>query len=203
MTQTQIINLYRPTLQSIALSMLGSIADAEDAVHDTFVKWLTIDKSKIENTKAYLIRTLTNKCLNILRHTSNQISKKSIDDYQFQLEDNEKEKEIINFDVESQVSEAWKILHKKLEPIEKVVYILRGIFDIEYEDLQDVVDKNADNCRKIFSRARQKINAAEMPSLNFELPSIKMPESFKKACRVGQLSDLIHDLTSEISIKKS
>ena len=63
LNQAQIIALYQPTLQSIALRMLGSISDAEDAVQDSFAKWLTIDTSKIENAKAYLVKVVTNTCL--------------------------------------------------------------------------------------------------------------------------------------------
>ena len=64
MNQAQAITLYQPTLTSIAYNLLRSKADAEDVVQETFLKWLTIDSEKIENTKAYLIKAVTNNCLN-------------------------------------------------------------------------------------------------------------------------------------------
>ena len=50
-------------LQNIAYNLLRCKADAEDIVQDTFVKWLSIDQTKIQNTKAYLIKSVTNNCL--------------------------------------------------------------------------------------------------------------------------------------------
>ena len=64
MTHTQAISLYQPMLQSIAYKMVGSIADAEDIVQDTFLKWLSVDHKRIDNTKSYLVRAVTNNCIN-------------------------------------------------------------------------------------------------------------------------------------------
>ena len=56
MNQAQTIALYQPMLHTIAYNLVRCKQDAEDIVQETFVKWLTIDQQKIENTKAYLIR---------------------------------------------------------------------------------------------------------------------------------------------------
>ena len=63
MNHAQAISLYTPTLQAIAYNLVRCKADAEDIVQETFLKWLTIDSEKIQNTKAYLIRAVTNNCL--------------------------------------------------------------------------------------------------------------------------------------------
>ncbi len=57
MTHSANITLYQPLLQSIAFKMLGCMHDAEDMVQDAFLKYLAVDPKKIENTKAYLIRS--------------------------------------------------------------------------------------------------------------------------------------------------
>ena len=201
MTQAQVITLYQPTLQSIALNILGSISDAEDAVQDAFLKWLTIDTSKIENTKAYLIRMVTNSCLNILNNEKKQ-HKGSIEDYQEVLEDHGKEHSLYHFDHENQLKEAWSILHRKLEPVERAVYVLREVFSIEYEDLQFMVDRKADNCRKILSRAKQKLQQAELPKLKVSLPELHLMDHFKRASRLGELSVLVHGLSIDF-LKKN
>src|SRR5258706_9769139 len=67
MTQAQTISLYQPLLHTIAYNLVRCKEDAEDIVQETFVKWLSIDQQKIENTKAYLIRAVTNNCLNHLQ----------------------------------------------------------------------------------------------------------------------------------------
>ena len=66
MNQSQAIQLYQPTLRSIAYNLVRSRADADDIVQETFLKWLSIDSDKIQNTKAYLIKAVTNNCLNHL-----------------------------------------------------------------------------------------------------------------------------------------
>ena len=67
LTQTQTIALYHPMLHSIALRIVKCKADAEDIVQDTFLKWLSIEKEQIQNTRAYLIKSVTNNCLNHLQ----------------------------------------------------------------------------------------------------------------------------------------
>src|ERR1700745_3406998 len=75
MTQAQTITLYQPLLHTIAYNLVRCKEDAEDIVQETFAKWLTIDQQKIENTKAYLIKAVTNNCLNHL----NSLRKKKVE----------------------------------------------------------------------------------------------------------------------------
>merc|ERR1711939_411348 len=65
-TQAKTIALYQPMLQAIAYKMVGCMHDAEDMVQDAFLKYLTVDQEKIVNAKAYLIKSVTNNCLNHL-----------------------------------------------------------------------------------------------------------------------------------------
>lgn len=199
MTQAQAIYLYQPTLQSIAYNMLGSIADAEDAVHDAFMKWLSIDTSKIDNTKAYLIKMVTNACLNVLQSKKEKFS---IDGLADVLPDGEKESAITHFDVENQLNEAWKFLYRKLEPLERTVFVLREVFHVEYEDLQLIVDRKAENCRKIVSRAKEKLRNTELPKFSVSLPEVHLLDSLKAAIQKGNLSQLVQDFTSELFHKK-
>ncbi|MFK7952701.1 MAG: sigma-70 family RNA polymerase sigma factor [Ekhidna sp.] len=192
MTQTQAISLYQPKLQSIAYKLLGSMADAEDAVQDAFVKWLSIDTSKIENIQAYLIRMVTNSCLNLIQSKKNKPTSQ-VDELAEELVDSDREKEITHFDLESQLNEALKYIHRRLEPVERTVYVLREVFNVEYEDLQNIVDRKADNCRKIVSRAKLKLKKVELPKLPVSLPEINLVDSFKSACQKGNLTDLVND----------
>ncbi len=178
--------------------MLGSIADAEDVVHDTFLKWMTIDTSQVQNTKAFLVRTVTNKCLNFIKgHQQSRVTK-DLQVIEEHVDEDLGESAVISFDLENQLTEAWKLLHRKLEPAEKAIYILREAFNIDYEDLQHIVDKSSSNCRKLFSRAKAKVKG-ELPKIHLDFSvSLKLPTSFKNACRFGDLSSLIADLTGDI-----
>lgn len=200
MSQTQTISLYQPLLYAIALRMVGSLQDAEDIVQDTFVKWLSIDQAKIENTKAYLIRTVTNNCINHL----NSFRKKK-NEYFSNLKHSEllekyRDFELPRFDLENELSEALALLHKKLEPIEKGIYLLREVFDFEYEDLQEIFGKKKENCRQLFARAKEKLQQESKKKAFTEAAQpLQLLESFKKACNFGQLSELVNQITQEVN----
>lgn len=182
--------------------MLGSIADAEDLVHDTFLKWLTIDTSKIRNTKAFLVRMLTNNCLNFLQGSGKRLTENGLEDLGMEAAAVIDEQDLLSHEKEGQLAAAWRVMARKLEPAEKAIYVLRELFNLEYEDLQDIVGKSKDNCRQIFSRAKLKLNA-EMPKIHLDLNlSVKLPKPFQEACNLGQLSDLIGELKSDLLEKR-
>jgi len=200
MSQAQTISLYQPLLYAIALRMVGSLQDAEDIVQDTFVKWLTIDHEKIENTRAYLVRTVTNNCIN---HLNSFRKKKS--EYFSQVRNSEllekyRDFELPRFDLENELSEALAIIHKKLEPVEKGIYLLREVFDFEYEDLQHIFGKKKENCRQLFSRAKEKLQQENKKTKTPSAQPLHLLESFKKACNFGQLSEFVSQISLETNI---
>lgn len=201
MNQAQTIALYQPVLQAIAFKMLGSLADAEDIVQDTFLKWLTIEQEKINNTKSYLIRAVTNNCLNHL-NALKQKKKEYLDNLNpGELIEKFKDSDFGHFDLDNEIATALEVIHKKLAPMEKAVFLLREVFDFDYEELQVILDKKKENCRQLFCRANEKLNQ-EKKKFTINIPPIpshnKMLESFKNACKLGQLSDFIHELSQEV-----
>jgi len=211
MNNEQAIVLYQPMLQQIAMKIVGSMADAEDIVHDTFVRWLTTDKEKIKNTKAYLIKAVTNNCLNHIDKIKRKKDELLEDWHLSSFIDQQKEKDFFKFDLENEVSAALQILHKKLEPIEKSVFVLREVFNVEYEEIQQIVDRKKENCRKLFSRAKEKLSEETSKiKLDFSHLSAEVKkkydhpeflESFKNASFKGNISDLIGELKRDISTK--
>lgn len=194
MTTEQTIALYRPPLYALALKIVGSVQDAEDIVQETFLKWLTIDRSRIENTKAYLTRTVVNKCLNHLK-TLNKRKNEYID--------NIKSSELFerydfsHLDLSHEVSEALAMLQSKLKPLEKAVFLLREVFDFEYDELQLIVNQRKENCRQLVHRAKEKL-AAEKPNfqIQFSEHNKELFDKFKNACSVGNISALVDHLLS-------
>ena len=203
MNQAQAITLYQPLLHSIAYNLLRCKADAEDVVQDTFLKWLTIDQAKIRNTKAYLITSVTNNCLNHL----NALKRKK-QEYWDTFQQSEfyakfKESDFSNIDFEKELSSAFKVLLVKLEPLERAAYLLKEVFDFDYEALQKVLDKKADHCRQLLSRAKKKLSD-ESSKIKMELPDAsQMFESFKKACDLDNASDFVQHLKNDIASKFS
>jgi RNA polymerase sigma factor (sigma-70 family) len=197
MNQAQAIALYHPLLHSVAYNILRCKQDAEDMVQDAFVKWLSIDQTKIQNTKAYLITCVINNCKNHL----NTLRKKKEEYWDSsklsQLIVKFKETDFKHLDMEAELSAAFKVLQSKLEPLERAAYLMREVFDFDYEAIQKVLDKKADHCRQLFSRAKKKLSDSTS-KIHFELPDSHLLESFKKACSASP-SIFIQDLKNDIS----
>jgi len=197
--QAQAIIIYQPMMHRIAYNLLRCKADAEDIVQDTFVKWLSIDQAKIENTKAYLIKAVTNNCLKHL----NTLKKKK-EEYWDSIQLSEiltrfKESDFAHIDFEKELSTAFKVIQAKLEPLERAAYLLKEVFDFDYESIQKVLDKKADHCRQLFSRARKKLED-KRGKINLELPDkSNLFESFKNACNLDNVADFVQLLKSDIA----
>jgi RNA polymerase sigma-70 factor (ECF subfamily) len=198
-SQAQTISLYQPLLYAIALRMVGSLQDAEDIVQDTFVKWLTIDQEKIDNTRAYLVRTVTNNCINHLNSFRKKKSEYFSNLKNSDLMEKYRDFELPRFDLENELAEALAVVHKKLEPVEKGIYLLREVFDFEYEDLQEIFGKKKENCRQLFVRAKEKLQQDNKKAKNTEAQPLQLVESFKKACNFGQLSEFVSQVSLEVN----
>ncbi len=201
MNQNQAIALYQPMLQNIAHRMLGSLADAEDIVQDTLLKWLTAETEMIQNTKAYLIKSVTNNCINHL----NAIKRKKnacLDSINPQeLIDRYKEMDLFKFDFENEISSALNVIHKKLEPLEKGIFVLREFFDFEYDELQVVFNKKKDNCRQLFCRAKEKLSK-ETTKIKSDISNTHFFDSFKNACEAGNPTAFIQHIKDELHINQ-
>lgn len=199
MNQSQAIQLYQPTLRSIAYNLVRSRADADDIVQETFLKWLSIDSDKIQNTKAYLIKAVTNNCLNHL----NSLKKKK-EEYLDSINVSEfihrfKENNFAHLDLEADLSKAFKVMLTKLEPLERAVYVLKEVFDFDYEALQEALDKKKDHCRQLVCRAKKKLSE-ETSKMHFDLPDgSQLMASFRKACDMGNAAEFVQDLKRDIS----
>ena len=105
-----------------------------------------------------MIKSVSNNSIKFLTSLKNKISHKTFTlDDRFELVDRQQIKVFLNFDMDAQLGEAWQVLHKKLEPLEKSIYVMREIFSIEYEELQEIFDKKKEHCRQLFFRAKSKL----------------------------------------------
>ena len=199
MNQAQTIALYQPTLQAIAFRILKCKADAEDMVQETFLKWLNAEQEKIQNTKAYLIKAVTNNCLSHL----NALKKKKeqcLDAIHWsEMVERFKESDFSQLDMEAELTKAFKILQHKLEPLERAVYLLKEVFDFDYEAVQQMLDKKQAYCRQLLCRAKKKLEQGPIKHTD-EKPKETLIDTFKKACDFGNASDFINELKNDITL---
>jgi RNA polymerase sigma factor (sigma-70 family) len=193
MDQSQTIALYQPMLQTIAYNLVRCKQDAEDIVQETFMKWLSAEQHKIQNTKAYLIKAVTNNCLNHL----NSIKRKK-EEYLDNVSEaflKFKETNLSHLDIDFDITNALSVVSHKLEPLERAVYLLKEVFDFDYDLLQETLNKKKDHCRQLFCRAKKK--------LSDETSKISMPSpagliaSFRNACDIDNPAVLIQELKKD------
>lgn len=197
-THAQTITLYQPMLQTIAYNLVRCKHDAEDIVQETFAKWLTIDHQKIENTKAYLIKAVTNNCLTHLQSLRKKKEQYFDSINVGQLLARFKETNLAHLDLDVNLQAAFKLLHAKLEPLERAVYVLKEGFGFDYEELQQTLNKKKDHCRQLLSRARKKMSE-ETGKLHFDLPSTsEMLKSFRQACDLGHAAEYIQAVKNDL-----
>ena len=198
MNQAQTIALYQPMLHAIAMNLLRCKSDAEDIVQDTFLKWLSVEQEKIKNTKAYLIKAVTNNCLNHLttlrKKKEEYLETLNLPDFILKI----KESDLAHMDIEAELSKALSIIHQKLEPLERAVYLLKEVFDFDYDALQSLLNKKQDHCRQLLCRAKKKLSV-EASKINWVVPTTtQLIVSFRKASIFGNPTDLVSELRKGI-----
>lgn len=160
---------YKPLLFSIAYRMIGSVTEAEDIVQETYLTFLQLDQQAITDKKAYLCKMAANLCLDTLKSARKKretyvgpwLPEPLITKAAATPEDKVIEEESL--------SVSYLFLMEKLSPAERAVFIFREVFAFNYREIASMVDKTEANCRKIFTRAKGKIDRHQTPShLSYE-----------------------------------
>ncbi|UXP33433.1 sigma-70 family RNA polymerase sigma factor [Reichenbachiella agarivorans] len=195
MLHTEVIS-YRPFLIAVAFKMVGCRSTAEDLVQDTFLSWLKVDASKIQDVKSYLTRTVTNKCLNYLKSIK-QKKEELIDQVSPSLTSLSISPDFSNLDLKCEVTHALSLVFKKLAPSERAVFVLKELFNFDYSDLTTILGKKADNCRQILSRAQSKLSD-ETERFSVDVDKLRRTVIDFKNATLGEFSGLIDNLKSDI-----
>lgn len=182
---------HRPRLFGLAYRLLGSAADAEDAVQDAYLRFSGADRPEIGRPGAWLAKVVTNLCLN--RLTSARARRErypgpwlpepvvTTDGTLGPLESAEQR---------DAVSLALLVLLERLTPAERAVYVLREAFAYGHRDIAGVLELSEANCRQLYGRAVRRIAA---PQARFEASPERQAElvaSFLTAAREGDLAGL-------------
>ncbi|OOG89888.1 hypothetical protein BTH41_04403 [Bacillus mycoides] len=153
----QLYQAYKPLLFSLAYRMLGSVMDAEDIVHDTFLSLNQIEElESVDNVKAYLCKMVTNRTIDKLRSAAH---KRDVYIGMWLPEPlvEENDDPSMTYIMKESISTAYLLLLQQLSEVERAVFILREVFGYDYDEIASIVDKNSANCRQIFHRARKSI----------------------------------------------
>lgn len=190
--------VHRSLLFTVAYEMLGSATDADDVVQETWLRWADIDHAVVRDPRAYLIRIVTRQALNRMRTMTRRR-----EDYVGQwLPEPLLTGPDVAADVElaESVSIAMLTVLETLSPTERVVFVLREVFDIPHDEIAEAVGKSPAAIRQIAHRARDHV-AARRPRMPVSATEQQQAvDRFLAAIRHGDLQGLLDVLAPDVVV---
>lgn len=196
----QIFEEARPRLLGLAYRILGSRADAEDAVQDTFLKWQEVDRASIDTPAAWLTTACTRRCLDLLKAAH----RKRVDYVGAWLpepihtasDDNAEEKLALT----SSLTTAFLLMLERLTPKERAAYLLHEIFGQPYDEVAETLDMQETAARKLVSRAKTNIG---LEKARHQTPRERQDEllsAFHSAIHGGNVTGLSALLSDDVKL---
>jgi RNA polymerase sigma-70 factor (ECF subfamily) len=189
---------HRSLLFTVGYEILGSAADAEDVVQETWLRWSGVDQSQVRDPRAYLVRIVTRQSINRLRTLARRR-----EDY---VGEWLPEPLLISPDVAEDVELAESVsiamltVLETLGPAERAVFVLREVFDTPYDEIAEAVGKTQAAVRQIAHRAREHV-AARRPRVQVSQQEQKeVIERFLKAVNTGDVQGLLDVLAPDVVV---
>src|ERR687894_2114085 len=190
---------HRGLLFTVAYEMLGSAADAEDVVQETWLRWADLDaaaRADVRDPRAYLVRIVTRQALNRLR-TLVRRREEYVGEWL-------PEPLLIGPDVAEDVELAESVsiamltVLETLGPAERAVFVLREVFDVPYDEIAEAVGKSSAAVRQIAHRARDHV-AARHPRVSVSrTEQQQVVERFLAALTTGDVQGLMDVLAPDV-----
>ncbi|WP_328315569.1 RNA polymerase sigma-70 factor [Streptomyces sp. NBC_00388] len=187
---------HRGLLFTVAYEMLGSAADAEDVLQETWLRWAAVDRSQVHDPRAYLVRAVTRQALNRIR----TLSRRREDYVGEWLPEPLLTHPDVADDVElaETVSIAMLTVLETLGPVERAVFVLREVFDMSYDEIAEAVGKTAAAVRQIARRARNHV-AARQPRVSVSRSEHQaVVGRFIAALHTGRIQDLLEIMAPDV-----
>lgn len=188
----------RPRLLSIAYGMLGSVMEAEDIVQDTYIRWSTIDHGQIESPEAFLTTITSRLAIDYLRS-----ARKRREEYvgpwlpEPIVGDFDRDPADLVAEAES-LSMSALVALERLNPVERVVLLLRDTFDLDYAQIADIVDKSPANCRQIARRARERAGDPTRPATSSSEAEVEIIQRYFEAIAAGDVDGLAEIFAEDV-----
>jgi RNA polymerase sigma-70 factor (ECF subfamily) len=191
---------YRSLLFSVAYRMLGTVADAEDILQETFIRWQQTSGEEIRSPRAFLVTIASRLCINYL-----QSARVRREEYVGQwlpepLVTDQGGDPLGLIRIDESLSMAFLVLLERLTPVERAVFLLRQVFEYEYGDIAAVLGQSEVNCRQILRRARQHVGAMRPRFKAPEEEQTELVERFLQATSTGNMEGLVALLSKDVGL---
>jgi RNA polymerase sigma-70 factor (TIGR02957 family) len=193
---TEAFVAHRSLLFTVAYEMLGSAADAEDVLQETWLRWAGVDLDTVQDQRAYLVRITTRQALGRLR-TLRRRKESYVGPW---LPEPLLTAPDVADDVElaDSVSMAMLLVLETLTPTERAVFVLREVFDVDYDEIAAAVDKSPAAVRQIAHRARAHVAARRPREVVSPAQTRGALEAFQRAIETGDLQGLLDILAPDV-----
>jgi RNA polymerase sigma-70 factor (ECF subfamily) len=187
----------RPRLEAVAYRMLGSHAEAEDAVQETWIRLRRTDPDAIENLGGFLTTVISRVCLDRLRSRRarpEDPTGAALRDVDTAAEDDPASEVVL---AES-VGAALLIVLDLLSPAERVAFVLHDVFAVPFDEVAEILDRSPDATRQLASRARRRLQGTE-PTVGIDLVRQRdVVDAFLRAARGGDFDALLQLLDPDV-----
>ena len=198
MTELDLFQTHRPALFAVAYRMLGSATDAEDVLQDAWLRFAGARPADLRSAKAYLTTIVTRLCLDRLksaRATREEYVGPWLPEPVVTSDRSGPERSLAQAE---SVTLAFMVLLETLSPEERAVFLLREVFDYEYDEIAQMLETSSANCRQLFHRAKGRI-AERKPRFRAAMDEKRpLVERFVRAFSEGSEAGLTSVLAEDI-----
>lgn len=191
----------RPQLLGLAYRMLGSMADAEDAVQDTFIRWQAKTGMEIQNPDAWLTTVCTNRCLDLLKSAHKKRVKYVGPWIPEPLQTETMATPESELARAESLTTAFLLLMDRLSPKERAAYLLHEIFGRPYPEVAATLGVSEPACRKLVSRAGKHVQSPSSRSVPTTDHQDRFLEAFLNALETGSTDTLAGLLTDTAQLR--
>jgi RNA polymerase sigma-70 factor, ECF subfamily len=189
---------YRGLLFSIAYRMLGTIADAEDMLQETFIRWHQSADQNVRSPRAFLVTIISRLCLNHLQSARVQREEYVGEWLPEPLLTDPNSDPLRTLKIDESVSMAFLVLLERLTPIERAVFLLHEVFSYKHTEIAEILNQSETNCRQVLRRARQHVGAVGHRFKATVQESTDLLDRFLRATRTGDMEGLITLLARDV-----
>lgn len=190
---------HRDLMFGISYRMLGTVADAEDVVQETWLRWHRIDRDEVADPRGYLVRAVTRTAIDQMRR-----SRARREEY---VGPWLPEPLLVTSDVAAETSllgeslgMAVLVLMETLSPLERAVFVLHEVFGFTFTEVSEAVDRSPGAVRQLGSRARRNVRAGRRRFQPDRSQAREVTRRFVASCLNGDMAGLMEVLAPDVTL---